>query len=61
VRDDAVIPQAAGREMASGTANAHFVSVPKRNHVPLPGEPTADRAFEEIERFLAKDLPSGAA
>jgi len=57
VRDDAMIPQAGSRELADGIAGAEFVSIPGRNHVPVPGDPTADRAFEEIDRFLSKVSP----
>jgi class 3 adenylate cyclase/pimeloyl-ACP methyl ester carboxylesterase len=53
VRDDARVPIAAGRQMASLIPGARFVTLPGKNHMMLEGEPAAARFFEELERFLA--------
>jgi class 3 adenylate cyclase/pimeloyl-ACP methyl ester carboxylesterase len=52
VRDDAIVPMKAGREMAAGIPGARFVALEGRNHLFLEQEPAAARFFEEIEFFL---------
>jgi TolB-like protein/pimeloyl-ACP methyl ester carboxylesterase/DNA-binding winged helix-turn-helix (wHTH) protein len=52
VRDDAMCPFDAGRQLAAGIPGAHFVGFPGRNHLFLEHEPACDRFFQEISLFL---------
>jgi class 3 adenylate cyclase/pimeloyl-ACP methyl ester carboxylesterase len=52
VRDDAVCPFKAGRQLAAGIPGAHFIALPGRNHLFLEYEPACVRFFEEISLFL---------
>lgn len=52
-RDDAVVPFAAGRELAAGIPNAEFVTLDSHNHLLLEKEPAWTRAIESILEFLA--------
>jgi class 3 adenylate cyclase/pimeloyl-ACP methyl ester carboxylesterase len=52
VRDDAMVPFEAGRQLAAGIPGAHFIALPGRNHLFLEHEPASDRFFEEIGLFL---------
>ncbi len=52
VRGDQVQPFEAGRELASGIPDAHFVALPGQNHIPLEQDPTSARILEEIDLFL---------
>lgn len=52
-RDDAVIPFAAGRELAARIPKAEFVTLESHNHLLLENEPAWDRAIERIRDFLA--------
>lgn len=49
---DAVQPSSQGRILASEIANARFVSLDSRNHVPLPQEGSWKRMIDETEAFL---------
>jgi pimeloyl-ACP methyl ester carboxylesterase len=53
VRDDLMVPIAAGRQLAAGIPGARFVAFPGRNHLFLEHEPASDRFFEEIRLFLS--------
>lgn len=52
-RDDAVIPFAAGRELAARIPKAEFVALESHNHLLLEKEPAWARAIERIRDFLA--------
>ena len=52
-RNDAVIPFAAGRALASGIPDAQFVQLESNNHLILESEPAWPRALEAISQFLA--------
>ena len=54
VRDDAIVPMKAGREMAAGIPGARFVALEGRNHLFLEQEPAGERFFEEMEFFLGR-------
>ena len=51
-RGDLRVPFELGRQLATGIPGARFVALDGRNHVPLEGEPAAERYFEEIRLFL---------
>jgi pimeloyl-ACP methyl ester carboxylesterase len=51
-RGDVRQPIEEGRRMATGIPGARFVALEGRNHIPLEGEPAAERFFEEIRLFL---------
>ena len=38
--------------MAAGIRGARFIALEGRNHVPLEGDPAAERFLEEIRLFL---------
>jgi pimeloyl-ACP methyl ester carboxylesterase len=52
VRDDAMVPFEAGRQLAAGIPGARFIALPGRNHLFLEHEPASDRFFEEVDLFL---------
>lgn len=52
-RNDAVIPFAAGRELAARIPKAEFVALESHNHLLLENEPAWARAIERIRDFLA--------
>ncbi len=51
-RDDAAVPFAAGRELATAIPGARFVPLNSRNHVILEQEPAWPRFLGEIRNFL---------
>lgn len=51
-REDAVVPIAEGRLMASGIRDAEFVELDSRNHVLLEQEPAWQRFCEAVTAFL---------
>jgi pimeloyl-ACP methyl ester carboxylesterase/DNA-binding CsgD family transcriptional regulator len=51
-RDDAVVPIAEGRFLASGIPGAEFVELDSRNHVLLEHEPAWQRFREAVLEFL---------
>ena len=51
-RGDLRNPIEEGRRMAAGIRGARFIALEGRNHVPLEGEPAAERFLEEIRLFL---------
>jgi pimeloyl-ACP methyl ester carboxylesterase len=54
-RDDAAVPFAAGRELATVIPGARFVPLNSRNHVILEQEPAWPRFLGEIRNFLGID------
>jgi pimeloyl-ACP methyl ester carboxylesterase/DNA-binding CsgD family transcriptional regulator len=54
-RDDAVVPVAEGRLLASGIPGAEFVELDSRNHVLLEHEPAWQRFREAVLAFLGPD------
>ena len=52
VRDDSLVPNKLGRELAAGIPGARFVALPGKNHVPLEQDPSVPRLFEELKDFL---------
>lgn len=52
VRDDRRVPIAVGRDLATGIADARFVTLPGKNHIMLEQDPGAPIFMEEIRRFL---------
>ena len=57
VRGDERSPFDGGRELAAGIPGAHFVALPGRNHILLPGDPAREIWAQEIERFLNEPDP----
>ncbi len=53
-RGELRVPVEEGRRMAAGIPGARFVALDGRNHIPLEGEPAAERFFEEIRLFLGE-------
>jgi class 3 adenylate cyclase/pimeloyl-ACP methyl ester carboxylesterase len=53
-RDDLMIPLEVGREMAAGIPGARFVAFPGKNHIPIEGDPAAQRLLEEIKLFVSR-------
>jgi DNA-binding winged helix-turn-helix (wHTH) protein/pimeloyl-ACP methyl ester carboxylesterase len=51
-RGDAVAPFEEGRRLAAGIRGARFVALPDGHHVFRPDDPTWDRIFDEVNRFL---------
>lgn len=51
-REDAVIPFASGRELASSIPGARFVPLESRNHLLLANEPAWDRFLSSVTEFL---------
>lgn len=51
-RDDAVVPIAEGRLLATGIAGAQFVELDSKNHVLLAHEPAWERFCEAVLEFL---------
>jgi pimeloyl-ACP methyl ester carboxylesterase len=51
-REDALVPFAEGRLVATLIPGARFVALEGRNHCILPGDPGWERFFDEIRRFL---------
>jgi DNA-binding SARP family transcriptional activator/pimeloyl-ACP methyl ester carboxylesterase len=51
-RDDAAVPFAAGRELATSIPGARFLPLNSRNHVILEQEPAWPRFLDEIRGFL---------
>ncbi len=51
-RGDLRNPIEEGRRMAAGIRGARFIALEGRNHVPLEGDPAAERFLEEIRLFL---------
>jgi pimeloyl-ACP methyl ester carboxylesterase/DNA-binding CsgD family transcriptional regulator len=58
-RDDAVIPIAEGRLLASGISGAEFVELDSRNHILLENEPAWQRFCETVLAFLQTGQPAG--
>jgi pimeloyl-ACP methyl ester carboxylesterase len=57
-RDDAVVPFAEGRLLATLIPDARFVPLDGRNHVLLPDEPAWPVFVAEVDRFLERlDAP----
>jgi class 3 adenylate cyclase/pimeloyl-ACP methyl ester carboxylesterase len=54
VRRDLMIPFEAGRQLAAGIPNAHFIAFEGQNHMFLEHEPAAVRFFEEVKLFLSQ-------
>lgn len=52
-REDAVIPFAAGRELAAGIPGAEFVALESRNHLLLEHEPAWNKLLTSVSAFLA--------
>ncbi len=52
-RDDAAVPFAEGRRMASLIPRARFVALEGRNHLILEDEPALPRFLEEVRAFVA--------
>lgn len=59
VRDDAAIPFAEGRELATLIPGARFVPLPGRNHILLEDEPAWNRFLAEVHAFLGRIGPEG--
>jgi pimeloyl-ACP methyl ester carboxylesterase/DNA-binding CsgD family transcriptional regulator len=58
-RDDAVVPFAEGRLLATLIPDARFVPLDGRNHVLLPDEPAWPVFVAEVDRFLERpDAPA---
>jgi DNA-binding NarL/FixJ family response regulator len=60
-REDAIIPFEEGRMVASQIADARFVPVESRNHVPVETEPAWQQVIEAIRDFLPTPPPPAAA
>ncbi len=58
-RDDAVVPVAEGRLLASRIDGAEFVELDSRNHVLLEHEPAWDRFREAVRAFVPTGTASG--
>jgi DNA-binding NarL/FixJ family response regulator len=56
-RDDAVIPVAEGRLLASGIPGAEFVELDSRNHILLEREPAWQRFQDAVLAFLQPGQP----
>lgn len=54
-REDAVVPYAEGRQLATLIPEARFVTLESKNHILLENEPAWSRFLEEINHFLAED------
>jgi DNA-binding CsgD family transcriptional regulator/pimeloyl-ACP methyl ester carboxylesterase len=59
-RDDAVVPVAEGRLLASGIRGAEFVELDSRNHVLLEHEPAWARFCEAVLAFMDPASAAGA-
>jgi DNA-binding SARP family transcriptional activator/pimeloyl-ACP methyl ester carboxylesterase len=57
--NDAAVPFAAGRELASSIPGARFLPLDSCNHVILDHEPAWPRFLEEIRSFLREDDAAG--
>jgi pimeloyl-ACP methyl ester carboxylesterase len=57
--NDAAVPFAAGRELASAIPGARFLPLDSCNHVILDHEPAWPRFLEEIRSFLHEDDKAG--
>jgi pimeloyl-ACP methyl ester carboxylesterase len=53
--EDARIPFAAGRALATGIPGARFVALESKNHLLLSHEPAWHRCLGEVRAFLAED------
>jgi len=53
-RGDAIIPFAAGRELAAGIPGARFLPLDSRNHSILPHEPAAEVLGKAVDEFLGE-------
>jgi DNA-binding winged helix-turn-helix (wHTH) protein/pimeloyl-ACP methyl ester carboxylesterase len=51
-RDEAVVPAAEGRLIASRIRGARYVELPSRSHEVVPGEPAWPIFVDEVSRFL---------
>jgi pimeloyl-ACP methyl ester carboxylesterase/DNA-binding CsgD family transcriptional regulator len=60
-RDDAVIPVAEGRRLASGIPGAEFIELDSRNHILLEHEPAWQRFQDAVLAFLQPGQPRGDA
>ena len=60
-RDDAVIPVAEGRLLASGIPDAEFVELDSRNHILLEHEPAWQRFCDAVMAFLQPGQLAGDA
>jgi len=58
-RDDAVVPIAEGRLLASSIRGAEFVELDSRNHILLENEPAWPRFCTEVLEFLGLDRVAG--
>jgi pimeloyl-ACP methyl ester carboxylesterase/DNA-binding CsgD family transcriptional regulator len=57
-REDARIPYAEGRILATSIPDAQFVSLESRNHILLETEPAWERFKVVFNEFLGRDAPS---
>ena len=58
-REDAVVPVAEGRYLASRIPGAEYVELPSKNHVLLDGEPAWARFREAVLAFTGLAAPRG--
>ncbi|MBK6426900.1 MAG: response regulator transcription factor [Blastocatellia bacterium] len=58
-RDDAVVPIAEGRLLASGIDGAQFVELDSKNHVLLAHEPAWERFCEAVLEFVGLETEQG--
>lgn len=53
-REDAVVPYAEGRQLATLIPGARFVTLESKNHILLENEPAWPRFLDEVQRFIAE-------
>jgi TolB-like protein/pimeloyl-ACP methyl ester carboxylesterase/Tfp pilus assembly protein PilF len=61
---DAAVPLESGRQIAAGIPGARFVTLPGKNHLPLPQDEAWHLMSSEIRRFLGvpgRPVPAGRA
>jgi serine/threonine-protein kinase len=61
---DAAVPLESGRQIAAGIPGARFVTLPGKNHLPLPQDEAWHLMSAEIRRFLGvpeRPVPAGRA
>jgi pimeloyl-ACP methyl ester carboxylesterase/DNA-binding SARP family transcriptional activator len=57
-REDAAMPFAQGRLIASRIPRARFIPLESRNHILLPRDPAWTAFVSEVRRFLREDAPT---